>query len=255
MNNRIVILLGLFLVFLGCDKERELEFTSESFSQKQLPECEQVSCPEITVSYTKILGDDEVAKNINLQIKGFIIGALYMGDDERPSTAKTIAEAASGFIRMYRMHSAEFPDMKTEYFADISVTEGYVSKTLISFEMRSYLFTGGAHGYGSVYFTNFDPQTGEEISSEALFNDKSAITLFVEKKFRKEFDIPETGNINTTGFWFENDTFYLPEHIGFTEQEMIVHYNQYDIASYAAGPVTLNIPLSQIEPFLQIKLK
>jgi hypothetical protein len=255
MYNRIVFVLVIFLVFLSCEKERELKLSQESFTETSLPNCKEVACPEITVSYLKILGEDDVARNINLQIKGFIISSLYLGDEEQPSTAQSIEEAASQFIRMYRMHSAEFPDMKTEYFTDISVTEGFASPDFLSVEMRNYLFTGGAHGYGSVRFINFDPQTGEEIPSEEIFTNLEEITRFVETKFRKEFEIPETENINATGFWFKDDTFYLPSSLGFSETEMIVHYNQYDIASYAAGPVTLSIPLTDVQPFLQIDLK
>ena len=66
-------------------------------------------------------------------------------------------------------------------------------------------------------------------------------------------EIPEDKPINSTGFWFENNTFYLPESIGFTKENVILLYNQYEIASYSSGPVELEISLEKVLPYLKIK--
>jgi hypothetical protein len=41
--------------------------------------------------------------------------------------------------------------------------------------------------------------------------------------------------------------------IGFTEGTIILLYNQYDIASYAAGPIELEISREEAKPFLKVK--
>src|SRR5690606_30116260 len=128
------------------------------------------------------------------------------------------------------------------------------SPTLISLEMAQYLYTGGAHGYGSTSFMNIDPKTGEELSLEKLIQDTSKFTSFAEDEFRKQQNIKKNQSINDLGFWFEGDTFYLPETVGFTDDSMIFIYNQYDIASYADGPIELKISLSQAKPFLNKKV-
>ena len=154
---------------------------------------------------------------------------------------------------MYRIHNAEFPGMAAEYFAEIDITQLNNSQEIISFEMRQYQYTGGAHGYGSSFFMNIDPKTGEELTTSLIFKEVKAFRDFAEKKFREEYEIASSASINSKGFWFENDTFNLPQEIGFTDDRVIILYNQYDIASYADGPIELEIPLEEISPFLKIK--
>ena len=81
---------------------------------------------------------------------------------------------------------------------------------------------------------------------------RDRFTAFAEKKFRSEQNIAKDQSINENGFWFENDTFYLPESVGFTQDSLIFVYNQYDIASYADGPIELKIAMKEAEPFLSI---
>jgi hypothetical protein len=250
MGKRI-FLIGMVLVFTyNCKKETPISFVSETITEADMAMCNHVSCPEVTVSYVEIYGDEFVSEKINSKIKNFVINALHLGDEEKGPSAGTITEAISDFIEMYRTHSAEFPDMSAEYFAEITVQEDYVSEFLISFEMRTYLYTGGAHGYGSTSFMNIDPKSGEEIPTEKLFKNTAAFTTFAEQKFREAFQINPNESINSTGFWFEDDVFWLPGTIGFTEENLILIYNQYDIASYADGPIELEIPLQEAKPYL-----
>lgn len=251
MNNRITVVALIALITVGCKQEKNIEFSSESFTEKELPICKNSKCPEVTINYVEIIGDEEVSEKINKKIKKFIYSSLLMGEDTIP-TAKSIQEAATGFIEVYNADKAQFPDMAGEYFAEISVTEIYTSKEHLCFEMRQYLFTGGAHGYGTTSFLNIDPQTGEELTSNQLFKNNKEFTAFAEKQFRAEKKIAKDHSINENGFWFENDEFYLPESVGFTQDSIIFVYNQYDIASYADGPIELKIPLKEAKPFLSI---
>lgn len=253
MTNRILLLSFVLLFALSCKKETPMSFASETITEADMAICKNVSCPEVTVSYVEIFGDEIISEKINTKIKSYIINALYLGDEENDPLVTSITEAISGFIEMYRTDKDEFPDMVGEYFAEVSVREDYVSDMLISFEMRTYLFTGGAHGYGSTIFMNINPLSGEEIPTEKLFKDKTAFTAFAEKKFREAYQIGEDEPINNTGFWFEDDVFSLPETIGFTEENVILRYNQYDIASYADGPIELEIPLQEALPYLTVK--
>lgn len=156
MNNRITVVALIALITVGCNQEKNIEFSSESFTEKELPICKNSKCPEVTINYVEIIGDEEVSEKINKKIKNFIYSSLLMGEDTIP-TAKSIQEAATGFIEAYNADKAQFPDMAGEYFAEISVTEIYTSKEHLCFEMRQYLFTGGAHGYGTTSFLNIDP--------------------------------------------------------------------------------------------------
>ncbi len=251
MNNSFKIAAIIGFLSIGCTQEKNIEFASESFTEKELAICQDSNCPEITINYVEVFGDAAVSEKINAKLKSFIFSSLLMGEDTI-ATAKTIEEAATGFIEAYKADKAQFPDMAGEYFAEISVNQIYTSKDHLCFEMSQYLFTGGAHGYGTTSFLNIDPNTGEELTASELFKNQTEFTAFAETKFREQQNIANNQSINEKGFWFENDTFYLPESVGFTQDSLIFVYNQYDIASYADGPIELKIALKDAQPFLSI---
>ena len=254
MNNKIYLGLTLLLLLLGgCRKP--LETTAKEITQKELSGCQEVSCPEITIEYLKVNGKTEASEKINTEIEDFVIQSLYVGEDESGSTAPTIEKAMEDFIALYRTHSAEFPGLSAEYFAEITVLESFNNKELLSVSCRNYLYTGGAHGYGMVVFENFDPKSGALLGYEDVFQDVSTFSEIAETHFRKDHDIPQQNSINATGFWFEDDTFYLPETFGISKEFVTLQYNQYEIAPYAAGPIVLEIPISKIEDLLKVSLK
>lgn len=251
MNNKITLLALITILFSSCNKDKSIEISSQSFTERDLAICENSKCPEVTINYVEVFGNEEIAEKINKRLHDFIFKSLLMGEDTIPS-AKSINEAATDFIESYNRDKTQFPDMAGEYFAEISVNEIYNTPEHICFELRNYLYTGGAHGYGSTSFLNIDPKTGDKLSRKQLFKNKADLTAFAETKFREQQKIDKNQSINATGYWFEDEKFYLPESAGFTQDSLIFIYNQYDIASYADGPIELKIAMKEIEPFLSI---
>ena len=251
MNNKIALFAFIATVVVGCKEDKSIEITSQSFTERELPICENSNCPEITINYIEVFGNEKISEKINNKLNDFILKSLLMGEDSIP-TVKTIKQAATAFVESYNRDKAQFPDMAGEYFAEISVNEIYSTPNHLCFELIQYLYTGGAHGYGTTSFLNIDPKTGEELSQKNLFKDKKELTEFAEHKFREQQKIAKGESINSTGYWFEDEKFYLPESAGFTQDTLIFIYNQYDIASYADGPIELKIAMKEINPFLSI---
>ncbi len=252
MYNKIIVFGLLGLLTVACNQERSIEIIPESLTENDLEICNNHNCPEVTINYLQVQGDDVISEKMNTKLNSFIISSLASIGEGQP-TAKTIKEAATKFIESYNADKAEFPDMAADYFAEISVTELYNSPNHVCFELRQYLYTGGAHGYGTVAFINFDPKTGIELTDSDLFKNKEEFTSFAEKKFRQQQKIGQDQSINDPGFWFENDSFNLPESVGFTRDTLIFVYNQYDIASYADGPIELKISVKEAAPYLKIE--
>ena len=252
MKSQFAFLL-LFLSLVGCKKQSLVSFSAKSFTEETFAVCKTFSCPNITVNYIEALGENSTSKKVNKEIVSFITNALYTNVGQVLKVL-TINEAATDFIKVARLHSADFPDMSAEYFADINISELYSSPELVSIEMHQYLYTGGAHGREKTVFMNIDPRTGHKIVSEALFKNSLHFNTFTEKKFREAYNILPNESINSTGFWFKNDVFYLPETVGFTKTNCILRYNQYEIANYSEGPIELKIPIDEAKPYLNFKV-
>lgn len=249
---KITLAVVLAFIIISCAKEIDVELVPESFTENELEGCQNALCSQVTINYMRYVGDKNVAEKINSNIEDYIIQSLVLEEENLPSI-KTITEAAKNFNDSYLRDKNQFPDMAGEYFAEVSVTDLYFSDELLSFELRKNLYTGGAHGYNAIEFINFDPETGNVISTKDLINDNKGFMEFAENKFRSQNNISKNESINEAGFWFEDDRFSLPESIGFTADTLIFVYNQYDIASFADGPIELKIPKEEVESFLNMK--
>lgn len=250
MGNRCFFIVLAALVFVGCSNELSAP-SQKVFSQTDLPSCETAECPEIHVDYIEYPVKKAREDSLNAAVKEFIISALYLDDPKQQSVASTIESAAKGFIDSYYRDHAEFPDLAAAYFAEISVTESHRSESLLSLEMTQYKYVGGAHGNGTTAYANFDASTGKKIPNVDLFSDFEGFTKLAEDHFRKAYTISEEGSINADRFWFDEDRFYVPESVGFAKDSVVLHYNPYEIASYADGPIEVKIALIDAAAFLK----
>ncbi len=237
----------LLLLLVGCKSDNKLTFEPIDF---QGDTCE--GCPQVTITLPKALESGKIAKTINTALSEEIISLLNFEDETEPSNIK---EAISSFTKGYLDLKKMYPDETMQWEAKINGEVTFEDEKMITIQLSSYLFTGGAHGYGSTLFLNFDKTKGTELEDWELFASKEDFQSYAETKFRLQEAIPKDQSINSTGFMFEQDSFYLPENIGFTKDGLKLLYNQYEVASYADGPVELTLPYKEVQKFLAKKIK
>jgi len=240
----------LVVVFCGCTTEL-FQPQPRSFSQGDLPSCASRDCPNIAIDYLLYAPQNNREIELNTAINSFIAASLYLEDPSKEPTALTIEAAAKGFVDSYWRDHAEFPDLAAEYFVEALVTETFRDELLLSLEFKQYKYTGGAHGYQDLMYINFDIKTGEKLTNQTLFKRYDALSAFAETKFRKAFNIPEQSSINANYFWFDGNTFTMPNSLGFSQDSLVLHYNQHEIASYSAAPVILSIALAEVKEFMK----
>jgi len=247
MKSTLACCIILTLLLWNCKSKEELltfeptEYVAES--------CE--NCPSIVIKIPKVLDKKAIGNTVNNAIREEVI-SLLIYDDE--TEAASIEEAMNSFKNGYWELKKLYPDEPVGWEANIEASVTYEDKNIISVEINSYSFTGGAHGFSSTRFLNFDKKKNKELETMELFKDPLGFENFVEVKFRKQENIPVTSSINATGFMFENNQFYLPVNIGFTGDGLKLFYEQYEVTSYAEGPITLTLPYAEIGHFLSVKL-
>ncbi|WP_417363066.1 DUF3298 and DUF4163 domain-containing protein [Galbibacter sp.] len=234
----------LALLFTACSSEEKISFVpAEPFENS----CED--CPEITINLPSAQPETKPeAQQINKALSDFAISILYYTDEERPDS---IPAAMEDFNLQYKELKENYPENIVPWEAKVKGEVSFRNEKIVSLLFDSYIFTGGAHGYGSTSFLNFDLATGEQLSEDDLLNNPKEFTTFVESIFRKQNNLKPEDNINSTGFMFEDDKFHLPVSIGFDEQGIILIYNPYEIASYADGQTKIYIPMDQAKPFIK----
>lgn len=162
-------------------------------------------------------------------------------------------EICNNFITDYNKFLKEDVDYFTAWEGIANATINYQSSKLLNLTVDFYAFTGGAHGNGASFSFFIDTKTGKQIKKENLFSNLKGFTKLAEEKFRKQQDIPKNANINETGYWFTNEVFHLPKNIFLTKEGVKLVYNQYEVASYAEGPIELLISYNEADKYLKIK--
>lgn len=236
------IYLLLALMLIGCAEEDAVTFEPYTISSEN---CQ--NCSNISIAIPRALGQGKLSETINSALREELI-ALLNFDEE--SDAQTIEEAVDAFKKDYKELNDKFPEESMPWEAKIKGGLTYESKQLLTIKLESYLFTGGAHGYSTVRFLNFDKLQGVELEQRDLFSNAKKFEDFAEIAFRRQENIALDDLINSTGFMFETEQFTLPENIGYTEEGILLFYEPYEIASYADGAILLTLPFKDVNEFL-----
>jgi hypothetical protein len=233
-------------MLIGCQNEEKLTF--EPFSIKS-EAC--ANCPQIEMNLPLAIGENKLCRTINIALREEVITLLHFNDEQEVSDIDTaIKSFESGFLELQE----KYDDETTPWEATIDSEITYEDASLLTISLDAYIFTGGAHGYTSKRFLNFDKIKGEELENWSLFKDNLAFRDIAERHFRSKENIPLDKPINYTGFMFEQDSFYLPENIGFTEKGLKLLYNQYEVSSFADGTIELVLPYEEIQKYLEPKI-
>lgn len=246
------LLLPLFFttLLISCQKETSApEFEELNIDQVSSQDCnpEEENCAFISINVPWVKNAGARNKTINHHIERHVLNLV---DFQEENEFNSLEELSQNFIDNYEASAREFPEYNIPWEASVNGRVLYTSPEIISIEFNLALFTGGAHGYTSRSYLNFDPETGEPFSNEELFT--SGFKDYAEQIFRKKNEIPVEEPINSTGFFFENDSFQLPQNIGFYKNKIILRYNAYEVASYAEGGIQIEIPREEAQNFIRI---
>ena len=243
-----------FFLF-SCTDEKAASSPLVSFERRSLlkgaeKDCDSLAqdCSSISLKYLSAVGTEERVRNINTSL---FLHLRRLVLPEEPGMETDYDKLARQFLAQAEKATGEFPG-EAPWRVTIEEKLYFRQEGLISIGIEAFVFTGGAHGYSSLSFLNFDPATGDLLSPEDIF--LSGFTELAETYFRQKWDIPLKGNINSTGFRFENDRFRLPSNLGFDSENVVLVYDASRIGPKPSGQITVEIPRQQAWPFLKLDL-
>lgn len=254
MALKITKILLVFLLFSSCENKKQPEelplvFKNDIIIKKSGKGCLENSFACSMISFAIPVAEGaRSSKKLNDAIKNHLVRLIY--NEENPKIA-SVEGLAKTFISE-QQKSAEKFDEAIPWQASVDAKVYFKSKNLISIGFNSEVYEGGAHGYRSLTFLNFNPKTGKLYSQKELFSEE--FREYVERVFREKQNIPRNNNINSTGFWFQQDIFQLPLNIGFGKENVILVYNPYEIAAYSDGQFLLKIPKNKLRGFLKLNI-
>lgn len=245
-------LVGIFMLF-SCaeDKSHKIVFSVREMNPQDFSACENRPCPEVNIGFLVAEGKGAVPEKINQQLEKERIKIISTSPD-RPSPS-SFDGAVKNFITEYQDFRKDFPKFPASYEVVLAEEIAHQSEEIVVIKTEHYLFTGGAHGYGATNFTTFSLENGRLLQAADLFTNLPAFTKYAEEKFREKYKIPSNENINSTGFFFENDVFYLPNNLAVLANEVVLIYQPYEAAAYARGEMVLRFPKQEVEQWLDVE--
>ena len=244
MNNAFYLFIATLMLTNCTNKKAGLEYTFVS-SEFTSPDCEpeKEACLMLSINYPQFDKGDSVAMHLaNRIVKNSILDNIGMGDVEStvdPSIEMVIEELNLKFEELKK----EFNDYGTGWQADISSSELYRTDSILVLAIGSMTYFGGAHPNHGLRYYNFNRYSGRYLPISTFITDLKEFTNKAEVVFKKKYNIGEGTTYDDAGFNFLGDRFAISANYAYLGDSIRLHYNHYEISSYAAGDFEITVAL------------
>ena len=179
-----------------------------------------------------MIDNKEIEKGINDEIRNDIM-KFY---NESQSQAKD--------------YQKDLPDEQNKFVANSDFEIKKNSDNILSLVVEYYKYSGGAHGYYEDVAYNIDIRTGKNIKLQDLFKEGYDYKNIINKNIISQIeqlviDDPQNKGIYEFSSIKENQKFYIQDN------NIVIYFDLYDIAPYAAGIPKFKINIKTINHILK----
>ncbi|MEC4115724.1 PdaC/SigV domain-containing protein [Myroides phaeus] len=250
---KLIYTLLIAIVLGSCTKNTNFAFEEREFSRKSSLNCTTENCTEITINAAIIVSPDNSASQLINKSNIALINELLPFTDSG-ANADQYEEITNTFIYAYEEIAQKFPTDAFPWKATVSNNITFYNHELISFAVEYYTYSGGAHGFKGEKAIHYNPNNGQVYTNEELFSDWPGFQQLVKSQLRSKIGSDQYEVIDQDSILFDDDQFKMPEDIFIYEDSIIAYYNSFDISAFSDEPVKIEIPKTQADTFLKIKL-
>jgi hypothetical protein len=230
---KVNIVLILILIFSSC-----LFAQNYSIEFKSIKKKDKEKKYEITISYSQIKGlNNAFEKGYNNLLKSF-------------------AEAQADSFKVWMQDWESPPNFEQGSFYDLDDTVLYNDSKIIStLFYEFYYFAGAAHPNNNNFSVNYDLENDREIKLNDLFKGdylKTISEICIEgitkykKDYDPEFNVKDDEWLNS-GAGPDEKNFKV---FNITKDNFVTTFPTYQVASYAEGSQTVEIPYSRLKDII-----
>ncbi len=204
-------------------------------------------CAEVSLSYPVLSGggNPEAVKAINDSLLSFVY--MVIGGDPALPLPQAFDSAVWNLYYMLQEQVEMAPEFPMGFSSELKSTVLFQNSKLVSVEMATYSFTGGAHGnYGSALNT-FLLSNGKSVQLTDIVQDTAALRPLLEKAF-VEAKVEDGGQKYTLEelVFPENLPLSMPMQWCVVKEGLRVTYNPYEVAAYAVGQTDIVLSWEQL---------
>ncbi|MBA9078430.1 DUF3298 and DUF4163 domain-containing protein [Rufibacter quisquiliarum] len=229
-----------------------LAFQPQSVVRRQ-ENCPGDSCATVDLQYLVARGGPTPLRDsLNQYVQDFLLRLqLTNNPDADLSPQENAAEAvATVFLQEQAAFRKEFPDAgaRAGWYLKVAMEPVHQTPALVSLQLQSEGYSGGAHGYAVTTLQSFD-STGHALRLHELAPDTVQLRKLVEQEFR---NVRQLGaeSFEQQGFYTQNGHLPFPQNAALTPKGLLLYYNAYEVNAYAFGPTQLLLPYAQINQLL-----
>jgi hypothetical protein len=172
---------------------------------------------------------------------------------EKKSAAKTIADAATAFIREAEELQRDEKEIILPWESSVSGQVLLDLPGIVTVSIQSYAFTGGAHGMSVTQYLVFDTENGKQLGLADFFRPGFEATLdkLIDRRFRQIRGLSENDPLNSEKGGLFDDKIKHNENFAVTGSGIRFLYNQYEIAPYAVGDIEIELSFDDLRDILK----
>lgn len=240
------------------EEARSADTISYSFDliSRELPCEEKTEEPCLDIKIKKITLQDGPSAAALKEIESSIKKAV-VDTDNSPGEVKDPEQLAENLLAEYKRITKEMPDYSMPWSYERNIDVFLNRQGLFGVELDAYSYTGGAHGNYFTFYYIYDTDNGKRIELHDLLIDGKLPQLLrmSEEQFRQSRGLNTEMDLNEAGYWFEENTFALPENFKYSGEGLEFRYNPYEIAPYSEGEITLIFPLSSVKGLIKAEYR
>jgi hypothetical protein len=172
---------------------------------------------------------------------------------ERKPAANSIEEAAAAFIKEYNDLVTSQKEHARPWQSGCSGEVLLDRPGIVTVSISSYAYTGGAHGMSVTQYLVFDAATGKQLGLADFLAQgfEAQLDKLIERRFRKMRGLSESEPLTgEKGLLFDNAIRHN-ENFAVTGSGICFLYNQYEIAPYSAGQITIDFSFDDLKEILK----
>jgi hypothetical protein len=202
---------------------------------------------EVQTLRTAAGGTEAVRENIDVFLEHDLISRMRSVVPEDAGNRAVTADAlAAEFLAQHRAFVADFPDATAGWSFEVSVDAVTNTETVVTLDITEFTFTGGAHPNTRRRLVSFDVATGRLLDAADLTRDVDELAARVEAQLRSDRGLGPEDDLEAAGFWLPEGGFSLPDNVAVVADGIHVHWDAYEIAPYAMGPIDVVVPVSEL---------
>jgi hypothetical protein len=224
------------------------EFSVTETFYKSVTGCKKTdsNCSYIEIMVTKLMQGPAKDK-INKAVLDSVMKFSYTGDSLTSFNMNAVLDT---FVAGFNANKADMTSRG--YGADVipwaletNASIPYSNPVIVSYQIYSYSFLGGAHPSTNNWYYNFDWNTGNVLKITDILKPgfEKKLNELIVADFRKQKNMKPNEPLNSILF---NNTLTYTNNFAIQQGKLVFVYNPYDIAAYVYGPTVIEIPVGEI---------